>query len=203
MNINIDPLPFPPKVDIKYLVDELEFSDKSRGPNSFLIYRKLFNEHLRRLNYRFTMTQVSKIAAFYWKGEKRIVKKAYRKLALDIENGLSRRRQRNPTLLFTIFTPSDRDLILQQSGYPSNIPTNSRPNLDNINDSSNPRNPRLNPRLNPDLTLVPETPDNFDNSESDHTSSPNDNDHISPPSNVLDSMFEQYLDHSSNVQIFF
>ncbi|CAG8715341.1 14167_t:CDS:1, partial [Acaulospora morrowiae] len=83
-------------------VDAIEIANKRklsqimlRSPNAFLIYRKVFLDHLSSFNHCLKMTEVSKLVSVHWRNEPEKVKEAYKKIAHEVEVELNERRKRN------------------------------------------------------------------------------------------------------------
>ncbi|KAF0511695.1 MATA-HMG [Gigaspora margarita] len=77
---------FPPKITIEELISKsLSNVDSkyNRTPNPFIIYRKVFNREISKLNIDLSLKEISSKASESWHKESEHVKNAYRKLAED------------------------------------------------------------------------------------------------------------------------
>ncbi|CAG8716439.1 14988_t:CDS:1, partial [Dentiscutata heterogama] len=77
---------FPPKITIEELISKsLSNADSkyNRTPNPFIIYRKVFNREISKLNIDLSLKEISSKASESWHKESEHVKNAYRKLAED------------------------------------------------------------------------------------------------------------------------
>ncbi|CAG8624857.1 44371_t:CDS:1 [Gigaspora margarita] len=101
--VNLDSQPFikpafPPVVNMRELMTKQSSGRPSvRGPNAFIIYRKVFFETAREDGYQLPMTIVSSMASQSWEQEPKNVKDAYRELAKEankIRNEISPRSPR-------------------------------------------------------------------------------------------------------------
>ena len=61
----------------------------SRSPNAFLIYRRVVIKELQAQNLSYKMTDISSMAASFWKLEPDHVKKAYLEIAIEAKNMLT------------------------------------------------------------------------------------------------------------------
>ncbi|CAG8617348.1 10448_t:CDS:2, partial [Acaulospora morrowiae] len=93
-------LAFPPVINIRDLMTKQPDSRASvRGPNAFIIYRKIFVETARADGYQLPMTVVSSMASQSWEQESEIVKAEYKRLAKEaneIRNEISPKSPRRP-----------------------------------------------------------------------------------------------------------
>ncbi|CAG8541082.1 2361_t:CDS:1 [Acaulospora colombiana] len=93
-------LAFPPVINIRDLMTKHPDSRASaRGPNAFIIYRKIFVETARADGYQLPMTVVSSMASQSWEQESEFVKAEYKRLAKeanDIRNESSPKSPRRP-----------------------------------------------------------------------------------------------------------
>ncbi|CAG8672837.1 7981_t:CDS:2, partial [Racocetra fulgida] len=87
VNLNSQPFikpAFPPLVNVRELMTKQSSGRVSvRGPNAFIIYRKVFFETARDDGYQLPMTIVSAMASQSWEQEPEIVKESYRELAKE------------------------------------------------------------------------------------------------------------------------
>ncbi|CAG8483764.1 7557_t:CDS:1 [Scutellospora calospora] len=87
VNLNSQPFikpAFPPVVNVRELMTKQSSGRSSvRGPNAFIIYRKVFFETARDDGYQLPMTIVSSMASQSWEQEPEIVKESYRELAKE------------------------------------------------------------------------------------------------------------------------
>ncbi|CAG8478059.1 hypothetical protein C2G38_2028227 [Gigaspora rosea] len=77
---------FPPNITIEELISKsLSNVDSkyNRTPNPFIIYRKVFNREISKLNIDLSLKEISSKASESWHKESEHVKNAYRKLAED------------------------------------------------------------------------------------------------------------------------
>lgn len=72
---------FPPVINIRDLMTKQ--NENRRGPNAFIIYRKVFVETARADGYQLPMTVVSSMASQSWEQESDAVKAEYKKLAKE------------------------------------------------------------------------------------------------------------------------
>ncbi|CAB4400153.1 hypothetical protein RhiirA5_359503 [Rhizophagus irregularis] len=89
--------PFPPTIDPHDLISPVNTSKDSkddlsqkklrtRAPNAFIIYRKVFIETARSQGYYLPMTVISSMASQSWEKENEVVKSEYRRLAREAFN---------------------------------------------------------------------------------------------------------------------
>ncbi|CAG8628143.1 5713_t:CDS:1 [Acaulospora morrowiae] len=89
-------LPFPPDIrafDIAHKRIRSKICQKS--PNAFFIYRKVFVDHLSKLQHKLKMTDVSKLVGYHWKSEPVEVKMAYENIAREVEKELNNIRNKD------------------------------------------------------------------------------------------------------------
>ncbi|CAJ0634118.1 2732_t:CDS:2 [Entrophospora sp. SA101] len=87
-------LPFPPLIGASdFILKRSAEKIWMKSPNAFFIYRKAFQNHLKFLNYKLTMMNVSKLVSSCWKNEKVEVKDAYKKIAKEVEKQLKEKRK--------------------------------------------------------------------------------------------------------------
>ncbi|CAG8494469.1 2504_t:CDS:2 [Diversispora eburnea] len=72
---------FPPVINIRDLMTKQ--TENRRGPNAFIIYRKIFVETARADGYQLPMTVVSSMASQSWEQESEMVKDEYKRLAKE------------------------------------------------------------------------------------------------------------------------
>lgn len=85
--------PFPPAINPHDLIVSSSSPDtanhkkiRSRAPNAFIIYRKIFIETARSQGYYLPMTVISSMASQSWEQENDMVKSEYRRLAREAFN---------------------------------------------------------------------------------------------------------------------
>ncbi|CAG8436526.1 7150_t:CDS:1 [Funneliformis mosseae] len=89
-------LPYPPPfITVSDFINKRESSARifRKSPNAFFIYRKAFTNYLTLLDYKLTMIDVSKLVSYRWKNESEEVKKAYMKIAKEIDEELKEKRK--------------------------------------------------------------------------------------------------------------
>ncbi|CAG8609771.1 24588_t:CDS:1 [Dentiscutata erythropus] len=118
VNLNSQPFikpAFPPTVNVRELMTKQSSGRTSvRGPNAFIIYRKVFFEKARDDGYQLPMTIVSSMASQSWEQEPEIVKELYRELAKEankIRNEISPkspRRKKREQWNIVSFQPNNK-----------------------------------------------------------------------------------------------
>ncbi|CAB4424433.1 unnamed protein product [Rhizophagus irregularis] len=89
-------LPFPPNITAYEIANKrLRSNIRSKAPNAFFIYRKVFMDHLLSLDHKFKMTDVSKLASEHWKHETQEVITTYKKISKQVEKELNNIRNKN------------------------------------------------------------------------------------------------------------
>ncbi|CAG8630852.1 13195_t:CDS:2 [Racocetra persica] len=131
VNLNSQPFikpAFPPLVNVRELMTKQSSGRVSvRGPNAFIIYRKVFFETARADGYQLPMTIVSAMASQSWEQEPEIVKELYRELAKEankIRNEISpkspRRKKREQWNIIS-FQPNNKSHKPSKSRNKSSI----------------------------------------------------------------------------------
>ncbi|CAG8546446.1 11286_t:CDS:1 [Racocetra fulgida] len=90
-------LPFPPNFNVAAdIINKRKPSQINlKAPNAFLIYRKVFLDHLCTINHNLKMTDVSKLVSTHWKNEPESVKSFYKEVSQQVECELNERRKAN------------------------------------------------------------------------------------------------------------
>ncbi|CAG8457804.1 4364_t:CDS:1 [Cetraspora pellucida] len=90
-------LPFPPNFNVAAdIINRRKPSQINlKAPNAFLIYRKVFLDHICTINHNLKMTDVSKLVSTHWKNEPESVKSFYKEVSQQIECELNKRRKAN------------------------------------------------------------------------------------------------------------
>ncbi|CAG8610908.1 722_t:CDS:2, partial [Diversispora eburnea] len=96
MNLPTIKVQFPPRVTVEEIVQKQldnNIKNVNHTPNSFLIYRREFNNEIHKSQVNLKLEDISKLAAVSWKTEPQQIKNYYKKLAKEVKNSFKKRVQ--------------------------------------------------------------------------------------------------------------
>ncbi|RHZ66632.1 hypothetical protein Glove_306g65 [Diversispora epigaea] len=186
---------FPPVINIRDLMTRQ--TENRRGPNAFIIYRKIFVETARADGYQLPMTVVSSMASQSWELESEMVKTEYKKLAKEaneIRNEIfpksPRRKKRERWNIVSFKQPDLRKKSL------------SKHNQQQQQQKKSPKEPSLeiesttsNQIKNPTTTTNDIQYDLDERSSSSKTNDSNDSNDNSP---IIDKYYDLYIESTSH-----
>ncbi|CAG8622822.1 9548_t:CDS:2, partial [Gigaspora rosea] len=135
--VNLDSQPFikpafPPVVDVRELMTKQSSGRPSvRGPNAFIIYRKVFFETAREDGYQLPMTIVSSMASQSWELEPQNVKDRYKELAKEANKIRNEISPRSPRQSSSIISEISFNETCSKSSEDVSV-SNNFSNIDNI-----------------------------------------------------------------------